>query len=146
MLHDDSPQPAPISQLYNSDISEEEETLLEDKEEDSSIGGVENIIASFNVAQMSSKDVENCGFKRGGACTGVRTIAYIHMDFFDGDVPGTVHRSTSLDVDARFIPPRNDTPYLSILGGDKGSVFDPGGDALLKLLLSCLVNGSWFSP
>ena len=150
LLHDDSPQPAPISQLYNSDISEEEETLLEDKEENGTVGEVGKIIALFKVAQMSSTDGANCWFKRGGA--GVRIIAYFYVDFIDGHVPSIVLRSTSLDVNAWFIPSCNDTPYLSVLGGDKGRhstvryVFDPEGDASPKLLLSTLAVASCLPP
>ena len=116
--------------------------------EDDSTNEVKKVVASLNVVQVSSKNVVgNSWSKKGhGAYTGLPAIACV------GDVPSMNLRSTSLDTDARLIPPRNDTPYLSTLGGDKGRisvgryVFDPGVNASRKLLLSTLVVGLWFPP
>ncbi|KAL1541652.1 hypothetical protein AAHA92_25848 [Salvia divinorum] len=47
-------------------------------------------------------------------------IAFIYVDLKVGDVTSISHRSTTIATDTRLIPPRNDTPCLSILGrGDK---------------------------
>ena len=160
MLHDGLPPLAPILQLYNppnvADISEEEETLLEEKEEVDPIEEVKKVVASLDAARVTSQDVtENCLDENG--------------DFHDSDVASMIYRQTLLGIDAQLILLRNYTaclgihgrvdklhvlalnfddcfgPTLIIFDGD-GEVtrptvrwaFDPGGDILPKLLLSTL--------
>ena len=115
--------------------------------------------------------------KIGDAHSGSHALACVYVDLNVSDAPLLNLQSTSLDTDARLIPPRNDTPCLSILRdmdklfilawnfadnigspllifyrGDKGRrlavrcVFDPGGHASPKLLLSTLFVASWFPP